>query len=50
MPALDFPNSPALNQIHTENGRSFKWDGVSWNAVDAAAIQNKGKLFFTGAM
>lgn len=50
MPALDFPNSPALNQIHTENGRSFRWDGVSWNAIDTTVIQYKGKLFFTGAM
>ncbi len=50
MAALDFPNSPTLNQIHTENGRSFMWDGVSWNAVDSAFKITKGKLFFTGAM
>ena len=30
MAALDFPASPTVGQIYTANGRSWKWDGVSW--------------------
>ena len=30
MAALNFPNSPTLNDIHTENNASWKWDGTSW--------------------
>lgn len=33
MAAINFPNSPTLNQVHTENGKSFKWDGSSWNVT-----------------
>lgn len=32
--AINFPNAPALNDTHTENGFTFKWDGVKW-AIDA---------------
>lgn len=32
--AINFPNAPALNDTHTENGFTFKWDGTKW-AIDA---------------
>lgn len=35
MPALDFPSSPTLNQVYTANGRSWIWNGSSWNAYFA---------------
>tara|TARA_B100000287_G_scaffold427911_1_gene478356 strand:+ start:1340 stop:3253 length:1914 start_codon:yes stop_codon:yes gene_type:complete len=28
--AIDFPNSPNNNDIHTSAGRSWQWDGISW--------------------
>ena len=36
MAALNFPNSPSTNDIHTENGVSFKWNGTIWKRVSAA--------------
>ena len=39
MAAFDFPNSPALNSVHTENGISFKWDGTVWKRVSATGAQ-----------
>ena len=33
MAALNFPNSPSVNDIHTENGVSFKWNGTIWKRV-----------------
>lgn len=32
MAALNFPSSPTVGQIHTQNGNSWTWDGQSWNA------------------
>lgn len=32
MAALNFPATPALDDIHTENGTSWKWNGYSWVA------------------
>ena len=31
MTAITWPTNPAINQIHTANGVSWKWDGTSWN-------------------
>lgn len=39
--AIDFPNSPSTNQIFTESGKSWKWDGQKWinvNNISAADI------------
>ena len=36
MAALNFPNSPSVNDIHTENGVSFKWNGTIWKKVGPA--------------
>lgn len=30
MAALIFPLNPNVNDIYTANGKSWKWDGVSW--------------------
>jgi len=30
MAAIDFPTNPALNDVHTENGKTFVWNGSSW--------------------
>ena len=36
MAALNFPNSPSTNDIHTENGLTFKWNGTIWKKVGPA--------------
>ena len=30
MAAINFPTSPNVNDVHTENNRSWKWNGSSW--------------------
>ena len=34
--AIDFPNTPFLNQTYTYSGRTWYWNGVSWKAVGTA--------------
>lgn len=34
MAAIDFPNSPAVNDTHTVGSRTWKWNGVAWNLVE----------------
>ena len=31
--AINFPNSPSLNDTYSENDTSWKWDGTSWNRL-----------------
>lgn len=38
MATLDFPSSPALDDTYTANGRSWKWDGVSWVTITTFGI------------
>ena len=39
MAAFNFPNSPNTNDVHTENGISFKWDGTVWKRVSGTGAQ-----------
>jgi hypothetical protein len=32
--ALDFPSSPTVGQTYTANGKTWQWDGVSWNSFN----------------
>jgi hypothetical protein len=32
MAAIDFPNSPTVGQALTVGGKTWVWDGVTWNA------------------
>jgi len=41
MAAIDFPNSPTLNQVFTSGGKTWVWNGSVWNTVTSA-------LGFTG--
>lgn len=34
--ALSFPSNPTLNQVYTVGDQSWKWNGVSWEALAAA--------------
>ena len=51
MAALNFPNSPTLNDIYTENNASWKWDGTSWIRQGDAGAQgaqgSQGCLLYT---
>ena len=35
MAALDFPTSPNTNDVHTQNGFSWKWDGAKWVTIQS---------------
>lgn len=32
MAAIDFPNSPTLNQVFTAEGKSWIWTGSYWSS------------------
>ena len=34
--ALDFPSAPSVGQIYSQGNRSWRWNGVAWEIVDAA--------------
>jgi hypothetical protein len=34
--ALNFPNSPSLNDTYTEGGRAWQFNGTAWDAVNTA--------------
>ena len=38
MAALNFPASPSVDDLYTANGRTWKWDGTSWNVVPPTAL------------
>jgi hypothetical protein len=33
MAAIDFPNSPEINDTHVVGNRSWKWTGAIWESV-----------------
>jgi hypothetical protein len=37
MPAIDFPNSPTLNQLFTSGQTTWIWDGSKWNIYTAGS-------------
>lgn len=38
MPAIDFPNSPTVNQVFTVGGRAWIWTGSIWSRAGATGI------------
>ena len=42
MAALNFPTSPTNNQIYTANGKSWRWDGISWKTYNTLSISGGG--------
>lgn len=40
--AIDFPNSPTLNQVFTVGTNSWTWNGSAWNVVRVAAVGPQG--------
>jgi len=45
--AINFPTSPTTNYIHSENDRSWKFDGVSWVALPTPSVA--GNVAYTPA-
>ena len=43
--ALNFPNSPSLNEIYTANGKSWRWDGYSWKTYFILDVPSGGTGF-----
>ena len=40
MAALDFPMPTTIGQIYTQNGKSWRWDGVSWKAYNLTGVSD----------
>lgn len=38
MSAIDFPNSPSVNDTHTVGNRTWKWNGTVWAVVRATDL------------
>ena len=48
--ALNFPNSPSLNDLHEENGTKWRWNGSSWiRVVTTSEVGAQGATGATGA-
>lgn len=49
--AIDFPNSPSVGDTFTSGGRTFRWNGTTWDSyVDAAvAVTHAGNHGVAGA-
>ena len=49
MTAIDFPNSPSVNDTHTVGNRVWKWNGVTWDALRSTVAGPTGPTGSTGA-
>ena len=47
MPAIDFPNSPSVNDTHTVGNRIWKWNGATWDVLRSSVSFSTGA---TGAV
>ena len=48
MAALDFPNSPVVDQVYTANGTSFRWDGTVWRPIGSTFINDGSFVYYDG--
>jgi hypothetical protein len=49
MSAIDFPNSPSVNDTHTVGNRVWKWNGTVWEVVRSTVPYSTGPTGPTGA-
>ena len=40
--AINFPNSPTLNDVYSQNGNSWQWNGSSWLSLGAQGFTTPG--------
>jgi hypothetical protein len=48
MSAIDFPNSPSVNDTHTVGNRVWKWNGTVWEVVRSTVPYATGATGPTG--
>jgi hypothetical protein len=48
MPAIDFPNSPSVNDTHTVGNRIWKWNGATWDVLRSSVSFSTGATGATG--
>lgn len=48
MAAIDFPNSPSVNDTHTVGNRVWKWNGTVWEVVRSTVPYATGATGPTG--
>jgi hypothetical protein len=48
MTAIDFPNSPSVNDTHTVGNRIWKWNGTVWEVVRSSVPYSTGATGPTG--
>lgn len=41
---LDFPSNPAVNDVYTFSGYSWKWDGYGWQALNSTTVTVEGPI------
>ena len=48
--ALNFPNSPSINDYYSYNGVTYQWNGTSWNSLNFLPVGQPGifRDIFTG--
>ena len=49
MPAINFPDSPTVDDLFTVNDRTWKWTGSTWNTVEELVIGPTGPTGPTGS-
>ena len=47
--AIDFPNSPQVNDIYTYGSQQWKWTGTAWDLVVTAVVGPTGPTGAQGA-
>jgi len=53
MTALNFQNSPEVNDVFITNGKTYVWNGVSWNNISSGFTGSAGvagEAGFTGSV
>jgi hypothetical protein len=46
MSAINFPNSPSLNEIHFENNLAWKWNGSAWVSLGSSLGTPSGGIAY----
>jgi len=48
MTAIDFPNSPTLNQQFTSGNTTWEWNGTTWDVIRTPVVGPTGPQGATG--